>query len=122
MAKKEPLRHRNVKTISSAGLAEVELEYVERGFLYCYQRVCWEISKATSGGNTRCRLVIKGRGYNVPLAEQDVPVADKLYWYKEPTWLYQGESICLIIDQAQADCVAEINGIGYFVPSEEGIV
>lgn len=122
MAKKEPLRHRNTTPISSAGLAERELERVETGFIYCYQRISWEISLATSGGNTRCRLVIKGRGYDIPLAEQDVPTADTLYWYKESTWLYEGERVCLVIDQAQANTVPQLNGIGYWVPAEEGII
>ena len=121
MAKKAPLRDRAKETIADAGLHELKLERVEAGHLDCYQRISWEISLATSGGNTRCRLVIKGQGYDIPLAESDAPVADTLYWYKEPTWLYPGERIALIIDQAQAATVAEMNAIGYWVPESEGI-
>lgn len=121
MAKKEPFRHLNVETVSSAGEAEIALEKVERGFIYCYQRISWEISSATSGGNTRCRLLIKGVGYDLPLAEQDVPVANVLYWFEIPTWLREQEYIALEIDQAQASCVAKVHGIGYYVKSEEGV-
>lgn len=121
MAKKEPLRDRTKEKISSAGEYRLKLERVEADKIHCYQRISWEISKATSGGNTRCRLVIEGRGYDLPLSEQDAPAADTLYWYKENTWLYPGERITLIIDQAQADTDAEINGIGYWTPVSEGI-
>jgi hypothetical protein len=122
MAKKVPLRDRAKDKLSSAGLWTLELERVEVGKINCYQRISWEISLATSGGNTRCRLVIKGHGYDVPLAEQDAPAADTLYWYKDPTWLYAGERLALIVDQAQAATVAEINAIGYWTEDKEGIV
>ncbi len=120
--KKEPLRDRNDEKISSAGEHRLKLEQVERDKINCYQRISWEISQATSGGNTRCRLVIEKKGYDVPLSEEDAPAANTLYWYKDPVWLYPGETIVLIIDQAQADTDAEINAIGYWVPSSEGIV
>ena len=121
MAKKSPLRDRTKLLISDAGEYELELERVEASKLNCYQRISWEIDKATSGGNTRCRLVIKGHGYYIPLSEQDAPAADTLYWYKESTWLYPGERIALIVDQAQASTIAEMNAIGYWVPESEGI-
>lgn len=120
--KKEPLRDRAGEKISSAGEYELKLERVERGKIVCYQRISWEIDKATSGGNTRCRLVIKGHGFDIPLAEQDAPAADTLYWFKENTWLYAGERIALIIDQAQAATQAEMNAIGYWTEDKEGIV
>lgn len=120
--KKEPLRDRASEKISSAGEYRVKLGPVESDKINCYQRVSWEISQATSGGNTRCRLVIEGHGYDLPLSEQDAPAANTLYWYKESTWLYPGERLTLIIDQAQADTDAEINAIGYWTPASEGIV
>lgn len=122
MAKKAPLRDRAKELISSAEEYELKLERVEAGKINCYQRITWEISKATSGGNTRCRLVIKDQGYNTPLIEQDAPAADTLYYLDMPIWLYPGEQIALEIDQAQASTIAEMNGIGYWVPEAEGIV
>ena len=122
MAKKEGLRDRTSEKVSSAGLYRLKLEQVEAGKINCYQRISWEIDKATSGGNTRCRLVIEGGGADIPLSEQDAPAADTLYWYKETTWTYPGERIVLVIDHAQADTLAEINAIGYWTEEKEGIV
>jgi hypothetical protein len=122
MAKKSPLRDRKAELIASAGVARVRLERTEPDKLVCYQRISWEIDKATSGGNTRCRLVIEGRGYDLPIAEQSVPTAGVLYWYEESVWLVPGEKICLIVDQAQASTNADLHGIGYWRERDEGVV
>lgn len=121
MAIKNALRLRARKTFSGAGLATLYSDNVERDQLYCIQQIAWEISKATSGGNTRVRLFIAGHGYRHNLEEQDAPAADTLYTYSEPVWIVPGERIALDIDQAQASTVAEMCLTGYSSPFKEGI-
>ena len=122
MAIKNALRLRPRKLFASAGLQTLYSDYVERGQIYCFQQVAWEIDKATSGGNTRCRLYIEGHGYKHYLAGQDAPSADTLYWYKEPAWLIPGERLALDIDQGQASTTAEMDITGYWTEFKEGIV
>ncbi len=119
--KKEALRLRKVATISGAGLASVAFDCTEIGKIYCLQIISWEIDKATSGGNTRCRLFIDGHGYKHYFGEQDGPVADTLYWWKEPVWLYEGEAVALEVDQAQAATAVNMYALGYSVPEEAGV-
>jgi len=120
--KKQPFRDRAREKVSSAGEYRLKFERVESGHIKCYQRTTWEIDTATSGGNTRCRLLIEGQGYDLPLAEQDGPTAGALYWVEEELWLLPGEKLVLLVDQAQADCYAEMYGIGYWTETKEGIV
>ena len=122
MAKKYALRLHNQDTIASAGLATLETDPTPAGMTYCLQRIAWEISKVTSGGNTRARLYIKGHGPKIYLAEQDAPVANKLYWDADPVWLVPGESLALEIDEAQADTVAIMTCTGYWAGFEEGVI
>ncbi len=122
MAKKSALRLHNKQTFASAGLATLETDPTPANMTYCLQRMVWEISKATSGGNTRARLYTKGHGPKIYLAEQDAPVADTLYWDADPVWLVPGESLALEIDQAQADTVAKLTCIGYWADFDEGVV
>lgn len=122
MAKKSALRIHLSKTFASAGLATLETDPTPDGMTYCIQRVAWEISKATSGGNTRARLYIKGHGPKIYLSEQDAPVAATLYWDADPFWLVPGESLALDIDQAQADTVAKLDATGYWTEFAEGVI
>lgn len=113
MAIKDALRLRYVETISDAGLATVESDRVKSGRIWAMEHVAWEIDKATSGGNTRCRLYIKGHGYKHDIAEQDAPAADTLYTWSKDEHLFPGESLALDIDQAQASTVAQMEISGY---------
>lgn len=122
MAIKNGLRDRITGYISGAGLAAVKGDLVPAGKIYCYQRIAWEIDKATSGGNTRCRLYIDGRGYNHYLSEQDGPTAAALYWDADPVWLHPGEKLALEVDQAQATTTVQIYATGYFVDFGEGVI
>lgn len=120
MAAKNGLRDRITETIASAGLAVVKGKPVPAGRIYCYQRIAWEIDKATSGGNTRCRLLVDGHGYNHYLSEQDGPTAAVLYWDADPIWLHPGERLGLEVDQAQASTVVQIYATGYYTESDQG--
>jgi hypothetical protein len=122
MARKNALRLHNVKTFASAGLVTLETDPTPGNMTYCIQWYAWEISIATSGGNTRCRAYIKGHGYKHNLAEKVTPVANTLYWDADPVWLVPGESLALDIDEAQASTVAKLDATGYWTPFEEGIV
>jgi len=122
MARKNALRLRAREVFSSAGLATLYSEVVPAGKVYCIQHTAWEIDKATSGGNTRCRLYIDGHGYKHYIAGQDAPSADTLYWWQHPIWLIQGERLALDIDQAQASTTAEMDMSGYWTEQGEGIV
>ena len=122
MATKNALRLRVNKTVSSAGLQTLSSDMVETGKIYCIQQVSWEVSKATSGGNTRCRLYIEGHGYKHNIEEQDAPAADTLYTYAEPLWLIPNERLALDIDEAQASTIAEMCLTGYWTEFREGIV
>lgn len=122
MAKKSALRIHLHKTFASAGLATLETDPTPDGMTYCIQRGAWEISKTTSGGNTRARLYIKGHGPKIYLSEQDAPVADTLYWDADPVWLVPGESLALDIDEAQADTVAKLDATGYWTEFAEGVI
>jgi len=113
MARKDSLRLRYVETISSAGLYSLKSEPVETGYLYCIEHTAWEISLATSGGNTRCRLYIEGHGYKHYIAEQNIPAANRLYTWSKNEFLHQGERLVLDIDQAQATTVAQMLLLGY---------
>jgi len=122
MAIKNALRLRSRKVFASAALQTLYSDYVESGQIYCFQQVAWEIDKATSEGNTRCRLYIEGHGYKHFLAGQDAPTADTLYWYKEPVWLIPRERLALEIDQGQDSTTAEMDITGYWTELKEGIV
>lgn len=122
MATKNALRLRATKVFSSAGLQTLYTEPVEHDKIYCLQQIAWEIDKATSGGNTRCRLYISGHGYKHDLEEQDTPVADTLYTYDTPVWLIPGERLALEIDQAQASTTAQMEMLGYWTEQKEGMV
>ena len=122
MAKKMALREREVATVNSGAVGRVRLPQIHPIKIYCYQRISWEISLATALGNTRCRLVIEGHGYDLPIAEQQAPVANTLYWIHDPVWLYTDERLTLLIDQPQDSTVVNLHGIGYWVEEKEGIV
>ena len=122
MAIKNALRLRAKEVFSAAELQTLFSDRVEHGFIYCIQQVAWEIDKATSGGNTRVRLYIDGRGYKHNIEEQDAPVADTLYTYPYPIWLIPGERLAIDIDQAQASTTASMILTGYSSELKEGIV
>lgn len=113
MGIKNALRLRYPKTFSSAALQTLESVRVESGWCWVVEHVAWEINKATSGGNTRCRLYIKGHGYKHDIVEQDAPVADTLYTWSKNEHLFPGESLALDIDQAQASTLAQMEISGY---------
>jgi hypothetical protein len=113
MARKDALRIRINKTTGSAGLQTILSEPVELGWMWCVEHTAWEISKATSGGNTRCRLYIDGHGYKHNIAEQDAPAASTLYTWSKNEYLYPGERLALDIDQGQASTDVEICLTGY---------
>lgn len=113
MARKDSLRLRIVEVIASAGLYSLKSEPVETGYLYCIEHTAWEISLATSLGNTRCRLYIEGHGYKHYIAEQDAPAADTLYTWSKNEYLHQGERLVLDIDRAQATTIAQMLLLGY---------
>jgi len=122
MARKNALRLRYKEVFTSAALQTLKSEPVEFDMIYCIQQVAWEIDKATSGGNTRCRLYIEGHGYKHNLAEQDGPTAAALYTYTKVVYLTPGERLSLDIDQAQASTTAEMHLTGYWTEQKEGIV
>lgn len=122
MALKMALRDRESVTVNSGAVARVRLLPIHTGKIVCYQRISWEISKATALGNTRCRLVIEGHGYDIPVAEQATPTANVLYWVHDPTWLHALERLVLLIDQPQDATIAQLHGVGYWVDQKEGVV
>lgn len=119
MARKDALRLREITKFASAGLQTLKTKPVEPGKIYCLEQIAWEIDKATSGGNTRCRLYIEGHGYKHNLAGQDAPSADTLYTYTKKPYLYPGERLALDIDQAQANTTAELCATGYWEAIKE---
>ena len=119
MARKDAIRLRAKKLFSSAELQTLYTENVEQGKIYCLEQIAWEIDKATSGGNTRCRLYIDGHGYKHNLDEQLTPVADWLYTHFEKPYLTPGERLALDIDQGQASTTAELNATGYWEAVKE---
>lgn len=122
MAIKNALRERKTDTINSGAVRRLKLRAVPALKINCYQRISWEISLATALGNTRCRLVIEGHGYDLPIAEQSTPTANVLYWIHDPVWLHANERIALLVDQPQDGTVAELHGIGYWVEEKEGVI
>ena len=122
MALKRALRLRLKGTYTAAGLATLYSDFIPEGQLWCIQRLVVEGNLATSGGNTRCRVLIDGHGYKHHLAEQDAPSADTLYWIQDPFWLVPRERIAIEWDQAQANTTLEAFGTGYWVPEAEGMM
>ena len=122
MITKMSARDRALQTFNSGAVGRLNLRPTWENRIICYQRISWEISLATALGNTRCRLVIVGLGYDLPVAEQQVPVADTLYWIHDPVWLREREQLVLLIDQPQDGTIAEMHGIGYWVEGKEGVV
>ena len=122
MAIKNALRERETGIINSGAVRRLRLRIVPALKINCYQRISWEISLATVGGNTRCRLVIEGHGYDLPIAEQQTPVATTLYWIHDPVWLHATERIALLIDEPDDDTVVDLHGIGYWVEEKEGVI
>jgi len=121
MAIKNAFRQRLKEVFASAALQTLYSELVKNGKICCFQQIAWEIDKATSGGNTRCRLYIDGHGYKHNIEEQDAPAANELYTYSDPIWLIPGERLALDIDQAQASTTAEMILTGYWTEQKEGI-
>ena len=119
MARKDAIRLRAKKVFSSAGLQTLYTDYVEQGMIYCLEQIAWEIDKATSGGNTRCRLYIEGHGYKHYLEEEDNPAANELYTYSKKPYLYPGERLALDIDQGQASTTVELDATGYWEAVKE---
>jgi len=113
MAIKDALRLRYVEILPSAALDTVKSVRVERGEIWVVEHIAWEIDKATSGGNTRCRLYIEGHGYKHDIAEQDAPAADTLYTWSKDEHLFPGERLCLDVDQAQASTTVNLEISGY---------
>jgi hypothetical protein len=106
------------QVFASAGLQTLYGDKVSGKQVWCLESVAWEISKATSGGNTRCRLYIdRGSGDKHYLDETLVPVATWLYTWSGSVSLYEGERIALEIDQGQASTEAKMDVTGYI---EEG--
>jgi len=119
LAKKQPLRIHEVTTIASAGLGTIRTVRVPEGQLWYVQRVAFEGSSATSGGNTRARAYIGGHGPCFYIFEQDAPTAAALYWEDDPLWLWPGEWIAMEWDAAQASAVLNLYVYGFLVSIEE---
>lgn len=114
MPRKEGLRLRPEKLFASAGLQTLLTGKVPGGFIWCLESIAWEISLATSGGNTRCRLFIdRGAGEKHFINEQLVPVANWLYTHDDNVYLYPGEQLALEIDEGQAATIAKMIITGY---------
>jgi len=114
MPRKEGLRLRPEELFTSSGLQTLYTSPVPREIIWCLESIAWEISLATSGGNTRCRLYIdRGAGDKHYLDEQLTPVANWLYTRNEKDYLYEGERLALEIDQAQASTHAKMDVTGY---------
>lgn len=113
MASKNAYRERAGTTTGSAGVQTVESTRVDVGYRRRLQSIAWEVNKAMSGGNTRCRLYIKGHGYKHYLDTQLVPVANWLYTRNENDYLYAGESLVLELDQGQATTIVTLDLTGY---------
>lgn len=114
MSTKDGLRLRPEKLFASSGLQTLYTGKVPRGIRWCLESIAWEINKATSGGNTRCRLYIdRGAGDKHFLDEELVPTADWLYTRNESDFLYEGERLALEIDQGQASTTAKMDIAGY---------
>lgn len=122
MALKRALRLRPRKITGSAGLQTLFCPRVPGDQIWCLQQITWEINKATSGGNTRCRLYIDGHGYKHNLAGQATPTANVLYTYTKKPFLGPGERLALDIDQAQATTTVEMCLTGYWTEQKGGIV
>jgi len=121
MARKNALRDRLVKVLTSAALGVVEADPVELDKIYCYQRVTWEIDKRPKNGNARVRMYIAGHGYNHDLREWAPVVANRLYGYPWPVWLIPGERLALEVDQAQATTTVRVYITGYWTDQAEGM-
>ncbi|KKN37953.1 hypothetical protein LCGC14_0758400 [marine sediment metagenome] len=113
MRGKSGLRLRPSKGFGLAGLQTLRSTIVPPGIRWCLESIAWEISKATSGGNTRCRLYIDRGNEKQFLDEQLNPVDNWLYTRNENDWLYPGERLALEIDEGQAATKATLNATGY---------
>lgn len=114
MSRKNGLRLKLDQHYASAGLQTLKSDIVPGKVIWCLESIAWEISKATSGGNTRCRLFIdRGASDKFYFEEQLTPVANWLYTYDDNVYLYGGERLGLEIDQAQAATVAKLWATGY---------
>lgn len=102
MTHSRQLRLPLVQDFASAGLQTLFTRYVPGGQTWHVQRVTYEGDKTTSGGSTRARLYITGRGQTVYLDEQDAPAANTLYKLPEPFTLLTGERLALEWDEGQA--------------------
>lgn len=102
-----------VELIASAGLATLYSATVPPDEVWCIQRFSFEGNLATASGNTRARYYADRSGARTPLGEQDAPVADTLYWDKDPFWLRPGERLALEWDQAQASTTLKMWIRGY---------
>ena len=113
------LRQIKDQIIASAGLFQHLSEAVPPGQAWRVTMIAWEISSATSGGNTRCRLYVDRQGTRHYLDEQLVPAANWLYTHDAVHRLYPGERVGLELDQAQASCRAQLWVTGDIEPLED---
>jgi len=121
-AERHPYRGRAGPTPFVAGLAVLQSEPVAWNTIRCVQRLAFEGSLVTLGGNTRVRVYIDRHGYNHYLAEQAAPAANTLYWMTDDIFLIPGERLCVEWDQAQAGTVLEMFMIGYWHDIDPGIL
>ena len=119
---KSALTRSYVGVFASAGLQTLYSDIVPPDQIWCVQRLAFEGNLATSGGNTRARYYADRSGVRQPLAEQDAPVADTLYWDADPFWLCPGDKLALEWDQGQASTTLKMHLRGYWTEAKEGIV
>ena len=114
MRGKHALRIDQRLTVAAAGLATVRTDPVPPGTEWMCERIVFEGSSATSGGNTRARVYVGGHGPKYYLFEQDAPTADTLYWEDDHNRLYPGEWLALEWDQAQVSAQLILQVTGYY--------
>lgn len=87
--KKIPFDHR-LSTVAQAGLNELASSVVQPGLLFCVQRL--SVENETSS-YTSFRVIKAGGGMEIPVIEQQNPLAATLYWYDEPFYLVPGQRL-----------------------------
>jgi len=107
------IRIKVTRTASGAGLQVARTEPVPEGEQWVVERHTYEGSAATSGGNTRARTYIDGRGYNLYLKEQDGPSAGALYADADRVILSPSERLAVEWDEAASGNVLTLHVVGY---------
>lgn len=81
--KKIPFDQR-LSSVAQAGLNELASSVVQPGLLFCVQRLTVENETSSYAS---FRVLKAGGGMEIPVIEQQNPLAGTLYWYDEPFYL-----------------------------------